>query len=90
MLALPRSQSFIAKYVRDVHFYIVGNKMKENKKERKTTNRAGRQKKDPAFRRKRRAGNKRAHKYFISGGRLMGLLPDSIWEGVGDPFLTGS
>ena len=90
MLALPRSQSFTAKYGRDVHSYIVGTKRKEKKKERKKTHRAGRQKKDPAFRRKRRAGNKRANKHFISGGRLMGLLPDSILEGVGDSLLTAA
>ena len=73
MLALPRSQSFIAKYGRDVHSYIVGTERKEKKGKKK--NRADRQKKDPAFRRKRRVGNKRANKYLISGGRLMGLLP---------------
>ena len=33
-------------------------------------------------------GNKHAHKHFILGGRLFGLLPDSILEGVGDSLLT--
>ena len=88
MLALPRSQLFIVKYGHDVHSYIVGTKRKEKKKERKKTHSAGRQKKDPAFRKKRRAGNKCANKHFISGGRLMGMLPDSILEGTGDSLLT--
>ena len=78
------------KYGRDVHSYIVGTEREKKKKERKTKHRAGRQKKDPAFRRKRRAGNKRANKRFISGGRLMGLLPDPILEGVGDSLLTAA
>ena len=76
------------KYGRDVHSYIVGMETEKKKKERKQNHRAGRQKKDPAFRRKRRAGNKRANKHFILGGRLMGLLPDPILEGVGDSLLT--
>ena len=75
---------------RDVHSYIVGTEREKKKKERKTKHRAGRQKKDPAFRKKRRAGNKRANKRFISGGRLMGLLPDPILEGVGDSLLTAA
>ena len=58
--------------------------MEKKKKERKKRHRAGRQKKDPAFRRRQRAGNKR----FISGGGLFGLLPDSIFEGFGDSPLT--
>ena len=78
------------KYGRDVHSYIVGTEREKKKKERKTKHRAGRQKKDPAFRRKRRAGNKRANKRFILGGRLMGLLPDPILEGVGDSLLTAA
>ena len=78
------------KYGRDVHSYIVGTETEKKKKERKKKRRAGRQKKDPAFRRKRRAGNKRANKHFISGGRLMGLLPDPILEGVGDSLLTAA
>ena len=35
MLALPQSDLFTAKYGRDVHSYILGTKMKKNKKERK-------------------------------------------------------
>ena len=35
-------------------------------------------------------GNKRAHKHFILGGRLFGLLPDSILEGVGIFLLTAA
>ena len=88
MLALPQSHSFTAKYGLDVHSYIVGTKTERKKKERKKNHRAGRQKKDPAFLRKQQAGNKRAHKHFILGGRLMSLLPDSILEGVGDSLLT--
>ena len=88
MLPCPQGDCFTVKYGRDVHSYIVGTKREKKKKERKTKHRAGRQKKDPAFRRKRRAGNKRANKRFISGGRLMGLLPDPILEGVGDSLLT--
>ena len=34
--------------------------------------------------------SKRAHKHFISGGRLFGLLLDSILEGVGDSLLTAT
>ena len=45
-------------------------------------------KKDPAFRKKRRAGNIRANKQFILGGGLMSLLPNPILEGVGDSLLT--
>ena len=66
-----------------MHSYIVGTKTKKNKKERKK-NRAGCQKKDPAFRRRQRASNKLAQKHFISGVGLFGLLPDSILEGVGN------
>ena len=33
-------------------------------------------------------GNKRAHKRFISGSGLFGLLLDSILEGFGDSLLT--
>ena len=87
MLALPQSDLFIAKYGHDVHSYIVGTKTKKNKKERKK-HRAGCQKKDPAFRRRRRAGNKCAQKHFILGGGLFGLLPDSILEGVGDSLCS--
>ena len=90
MLALPRSQSFTAKYGRDVHSYIVGTKTKENKKERKKTIEPAAKKKIQHSVRKRQAGNKRAHKHFILGGRLMGLLPDSILEGVGDSLLTAA
>ena len=82
MLTLPQSQSFIAKYGRDVHSYIVGTKRKE-KKGKKKKHRASRQKKDPAFRRKWWAKKKRANKHFILGGRLMGLLPNSILRGLG-------
>ena len=89
MLACPQGDLFTAKYGRDVHSYIVGTETKENKKERKKY-RAGRPKKDPAFRRKRRAGNIRANKQFISGGGLMSLLPDPILEGVGDCLLTAA
>ena len=39
-------------------------------------------------RKRRRAGNKRAQKHFISGGGLFGLLPDSILEGVGDSLCS--
>ena len=35
-------------------------------------------------------GNKCAHKHFVLGGRLFGLLPDSILEGVGDSLLTAT
>ena len=58
--------------------------MKEKK------HRASRRKKDTALRRRWRAGNKCAHKHFISGGRLFGLLPDLILEGVGDSLLTAA
>ena len=75
---------------RDVHSYIVGTEREKKKKERKTKHRAGRQKKDAAFRRKRRAGNIRANKQFILGGGLMSLLPDPILEGVGDSLLTAA
>ena len=75
------------KYGRDVHSYIVGTETKE-KKEKK--HRVGRQKKDPAFRRKRRAGNILANKQFILGGGLMSLLSDPILEGVGDSLLTAA
>ena len=88
MLACPQGDCFTAKFGRDVHSYIVGTERKGNKKERKKTHRAGRQKKDRAFRSKRRAGNIRANKQFILGGGLMSLLPDPILEGVGDSFLT--
>ena len=76
------------KYCRDVHSYIVGTERKGNKKERRKKHRAGRQKKDRAFSRKRRAGNIRANKQFILGGGLMSLLPDPILKGVGDSLLT--
>ena len=33
-------------------------------------------------------GNKRAHKHFILGAGLFGLLSDSILEGGGDSLLT--
>ena len=66
-----------------MHSYIVGTETKENKKERKK-HRAGRQKKDLAFRKRWRPSNKLAQKHFILGGGLFGLLPDSILEGVGD------
>ena len=88
MLALPWSHSFTAKYGRDVHFYIAGTEIEKKKKERKKHIEPATKKKDPAFCRKWRAGNKRAHKHFTLGGRLMGLLPDSIWEGFGDSLLT--
>ena len=35
-------------------------------------------------------GNKRSNKQFISGGRLMTMLPDPILEGVGDSLLTAT
>ena len=84
MLAFPQGDLFTAKYGRDVHSYIVGTETKENKKERKKIHRVSRQKKDPAFHMKRRAGNIRTNKQFISGGGLMSLLLDPILEGVGD------
>ena len=90
MLPCPQGDCFTVKYGRDVHSYIVGTERKGNKKERKKTNRAGRQKKDRAFRRNRRAGNIRANKQFILGGGLMSLLPDPILEGVGDSLLTAT
>ena len=86
MLPCPQGDCFTVKYGRDVHSYIVGTERKGNKKERKK-NTAGSQKKDPAFRKKRRAGNIRANKQFILGGGLMSLLPDPILEGVGDSSL---
>ena len=43
-----------------------------------------------AFRRRRRAGNKRAQKHFILGSGLFGLLPDSILEGVGDSLCSST
>ena len=89
MLACPQGDLFTAKYNRDVHSYIVGTKTEENKKEKKTHS-VGRQKKDPAFFRKRRAGNIRGNKQFILGGGLMSLLPDPILEGVGDSLLTAA
>ena len=73
-----------------MHSYIVGTETEKKKKDRKKRHRAGRPKKDLAFRRKRRAGNKRANKHFILGGILMGLLPDPILEGVGDSLLTAT
>ena len=78
------------KYGRDVHSYIVGTETKENKKGKKKKHRADRQKKDPAFRKRRWAGNIRANKQFISDGGLMSLLPDPILEGVGDSLLTAA
>ena len=72
-----------------MHSYIVGTETEKKKKERKK-NIEPAAKKDPAFRRKWRAGNKRANKHFISGGWLMGLLPDPIFEGVGDSLLTAA
>ena len=67
---------------------MLGTETKENKKERKK--RAGCQKTDPTFRRKRRAGNIRANKQFILGGRLMSLLPNPILEVVGDSLLSAA
>ena len=83
MLALPQSDLFIAKYSCDVHPYIVGTETKKNQKDKKT-HRAGRQKKDLAFCKRRRASNELAQKHFISGGGLFGLLSDFILERVGD------
>ena len=60
----------IAKYGHDVHSYIVGTETEKKKKERKKGHRAGRQKKDPTFRKRWRVGNKCAHKHFILGGKL--------------------
>ena len=60
---------------------------KEGKKRKKKKHRAGHQTKDRAFRRKWRAGNKRANKQFILGGGLIPQLPDPILEGVRDSLL---
>ena len=88
MLTLPQPDLLTEKYGHDVHSYIVGSETKKNKKERKKTHRAGRQKKDLAFRRRRRACNKLAQKHFILGGGLFGLLPDSILKGVRDSYIV--
>ena len=66
---------------------LQGPKRRKTKKKDKK-HRASRQKKDPAFHRRQRAGNERAQKHFILGGGLFGLLPNSILEGFGDSLCS--
>ena len=62
----------------------------EKQKGKKKTHRASPPQKNPAFRKRRQVGNKCAHKHFILGGGLFGLLPDSILEGVGDSMCSSA
>ena len=81
MLALTQWDLFTVKYGRDVHSYIVGTENERKQKGKKKTGRPP--KKDPAFRRKWRAGNIHANKNSFWVACWWAYCPIQFWRGVG-------
>ena len=64
--------------------------MKKNKKERKKRHRAGRQKKDPAFRRRQRGGMNMHINISFQVAGLWACCPIQFGGGLGDSLLTAT